>query len=738
MVMDLSLEIEGDSSGAQQALSDTQDALDALKGSLESVDSSALEGTQSALDAVGSSGDAAAEGLSAAANEAQFVGVGANEAGTGVNDLASSLGGLHSGLGIVTGGLTDLAGGLDAGAAGFLGMAATVVTAVGALGAFGANWATGMMKIQAVLGMSAYDAELYSNALSDVGASSDRLLTMGYMLERKLASVVLQMQNGKEVSSNLTMALAKLGVEFRDTNGEMISMGIILPDILNKLGTMADKEEAVQLATQLFGRAGSAILPLIANYSEVMETATRQTEESSLAAKDATSLAIDYNSALTGLEIKLNELGVETLPLLSLALRGVSEMFVGGKSVIGDYVGAVGWANDRLKSIGLGFGYEEDQLKERKGPQPSPMTPEERAEFEAGWAKLAKPVVVGAGFPPMWEYEWFGREKTRLEDAEAVRKYLEAVAAANAQLGGTAIDATEQLTAEQQSLLALMYSLTAAGITGEQFIQSQIECQNAAAWLTDKAIALDMSLEDLVDVWARSGLAAEEFGARIEALDALSNLQDQAKDANDAVNDLYDSFNNLFSKPTEEGILLKFDLDQLKLKRAKLVERAGGDVSEKEQEAIDKIDTQIDSIRREMDVREANIEVMKDLQVMADHTLLTDAAQEWAARNLIDQMGPLSQTAAAVNKQLFFMAISLQDTIRWFNSLASGEVSSMQHGGVAAYTGLYHLEAGEVVSRPGQSSGGTIINNFGRISNVFPKSDPRTALKETDRLFRGF
>lgn len=40
-------------------------------------------------------------------------------------------------------------------------------------------------------------------------------------------------------------------------------------------------------------------------------------------------------------------------------------------------------------------------------------------------------------------------------------------------------------------------------------------------------------------------------------------------------------------------------------------------------------------------------------------------------------------------------------------------------------------------SREMLQGGGQTINNYGRINNVFPNADPRAALRETDRLFRG-
>jgi len=294
--------------------------------------------------------------------------------------------------------------------------------------------------------------------------------------------------------------------------------------------------------------------------------------------------------------------------------------------------------------------------------------------------------------------------------------------------------ATKALTAEQEALMGLMNALASANMTGEQFIKWQIDCQNAAAYLTEAAKTLGLTFEDMVDAFLRSGLAASEFGARITALTALKDLQTQAQDANDAVNNHYESFNNLFSKPTVQGAAQKAALDQLKLQRAELVAAAGGKVSEHEQKQIDKVDDQIAAIQRDIDVRRAEEEVMKDGIVARDATKLTDEGLAWAVGALTEQMGPLSTTAADFNTQLFWATASLMDTTTWFQKLTGGvgdawrafkrfsestqgektalagasaeqlailwqggKAPSFQMGGIMPFTGLAHLEAGERV-----------------------------------------
>jgi len=80
-----------------------------------------------------------------------------------------------------------------------------------------------------------------------------------------------------------------------------------------------------------------------------------------------------------------------------------------------------------------------------------------------------------------------------------------------------------------------------------------------------------------------------------------------------------------------------------------------------------------------------------------------------------------------------------------------GKIPGFQAGGYipSAQLAVVGERGPELVALPGGSrvysnsesrgmgGGGQTINNYGRINNIFPNADPRVALRETDRLFRG-
>jgi len=369
--------------------------------------------------------------------------------------------------------------------------------------------------------------------------------------------------------------------------------------------------------------------------------------------------------------------------------------------------------------------------------------------------------------------DFMSLKKTAEETRAGLREVFIAPYGGEGGGGGGDGGAVAALTAEQEALLGLMKALDASGMSVEQFIQWQIACQNAAAWLTDAAKALDMSLEDLVDVWLRSGLAADEFGRRIEELTALVDLRDQAEDAMGAVNGLYDAFNKLYEKPTVEGAAQNLALAQLREQRATLI--AGG--AESDSRKVKKIDEEIASIQADIDVRRAHQEVDRAWLDVKNATFLLDKDQETMSQALIDQMGPLSTTAADFNTQLFIATWSLQELSKWFGNLASGgndvaqrameryarstegerealrnatpeelerlwaggKAPSFQLGGIMPYTGWAHLEKGErVIPASRQLTAGEskrTLNFYAPITVQMPASGASLS-EELEKLLR--
>lgn len=222
------------------------------------------------------------------------------------------------------------------------GLVAAGVSAVAmftALGISGAQWATGIQRITSITGLSQSQAELYGNALQLVGGDESALIRTSFLLERQLVSAAEAMKAGQSPATGLTRALDRLGIQWRDATGNARDMGQLLPEIIDRLGTLDDKQTAVALSTQIFGRYGVELTRIIENYGPVMGEATKLTDEFSTAEFDASVLALRYQSTLTRLGQAFQFLAVHALPPFLDLAEGVADAIASWVSVHGaDFV----------------------------------------------------------------------------------------------------------------------------------------------------------------------------------------------------------------------------------------------------------------------------------------------------------------------------------------------------------------------------------------------------------------
>ena len=355
----------------------------------------------------------------------------------------------------------------------------------------------------------------------------------------------------------------------------------------------------------------------------------------------------------------------------------------------------------------------------------------ERAQIEAAAAGQIIPKIVGQAqqwaaedlsrnIPPWLEAKkppW-GASPTP-DDINLFNDYAGAVG-----------DATDAIAAQDQALIDLTAAISASGLSAEEYAHS---LSVTAAFMD----TFNLSGEEMLAIFQRSGLAAGEFAQRLEALTALQEVTQDAEDAASAVNDLYNQFNNLYAKPSREAAEQNLAIDELRLERARLLEAAGEHISEREQRAIDKIEDQIDAIQREIDVRRADAQVQEDLFVLHDKMLPTDEALKVATEWITLAMDDASAKALAMRDELFWTTLSIggwrREMDAWIASLSSSPgIPSFQHGGVMPYTGLAHLEKGEEVRAAGSRSQQTF---YGPVTVVAPAGSGNS-LADLERWLR--
>jgi len=246
------------------------------------------------------------------------------------------------------------------------------------------------------------------------------------------------------------------------------------------------------------------------------------------------------------------------------------------------------------------------------------------------------------------------RRKGVLPAIKAIKDAAKAATTTLDGAGAAAGGAEEKITEAEQALILLAAAFDAESLSAEEYhrrLQVAIEYMER----------FNLTAEQLWMTVERSGLEISDFADRLERLVALENLRDQAREAQDAVNALYDSFSKLFARPTKEEAKLRLDIALLRERRAEAI-RAGA-----EKEIIEAIDKEITAIQVELDVRRAHRDVMEAELDLANKSLMADADQFKAAQMLTDQMGLVSEAAEFLQGRLFLSAFALED---WSQQMA--------------------------------------------------------------------
>lgn len=247
--------------------------------------------------------------------------------------LSTAAGGLAGSLGVLIGPFDDIisrgrdmaqsliegaqaagTSGLTGALVGLIATGASAVLMFTGLGIAGTQWAVESQRITSITGLNQQQAELYSTALQLVGGDSQSLVRVSFLLERQLTGTAEAMKAGQKPSTDLTRALSALGISWRTTNGDVRDMGTLLPEIIDRLGKLDDKQKASNLSTQIFGRFGVEVTRVIGDYANVMPEATRLTDEFSTAEHDAAAIALEWEGTQVRLQQAFQSLAADTLP----------------------------------------------------------------------------------------------------------------------------------------------------------------------------------------------------------------------------------------------------------------------------------------------------------------------------------------------------------------------------------------------------------------------------------------
>lgn len=203
------------------------------------------------------------------------------------------------------------------------------LAAAAAIGAYGVaavkaftDTAASAVKVRRVMGGSIESASAYGAAAKLAGVDTEQFTKSLGLFDKKL---VAANDNGDK-AADMT---AKLGTSFTNADGSVKNLGAILPAVADKFKNMKDGPEEAALALQLFGRAGTQMLPFLNRGSAGIQELLTKAKELGLVIDEAGIAKLsayrtaqrDFDASLQGLQVTL---GSELIPAASSGLSALT------------------------------------------------------------------------------------------------------------------------------------------------------------------------------------------------------------------------------------------------------------------------------------------------------------------------------------------------------------------------------------------------------------------------------
>lgn len=176
-------------------------------------------------------------------------------------------------------------------------------------------------KMSRELGISSEDASKLKFAAQELGIPFDNAERSFVKFEKGLAGVGdaedLTFQTGKALKDNIKA----LGIEVTNADGTARPFNAILNDLSDRFKEMPDGVQKTALATQLFGKSGAELLPLLNKGSEGIKEFGDEAEKMGLVLDGETTAALkkqkmemrEFQAALEGIEVQI---GIALIPVL--------------------------------------------------------------------------------------------------------------------------------------------------------------------------------------------------------------------------------------------------------------------------------------------------------------------------------------------------------------------------------------------------------------------------------------
>lgn len=165
-----------------------------------------------------------------------------------------------------------------------------------------------VLKLQRVAGGSAESMSRLRVAATESGVSSD---TLGRSIQLFSRNLMKAGADGKHTAEMTKL----LGTEFKDAHGHILPMDQLLPRVAEKFHNMPNGAEKTALAMKLFGKSGTAMIPMLNKGAEGMGELMAESDKLGLtlsgssldSLKNATKSQRTFNAAIEGVKVTIGQ-----------------------------------------------------------------------------------------------------------------------------------------------------------------------------------------------------------------------------------------------------------------------------------------------------------------------------------------------------------------------------------------------------------------------------------------------
>lgn len=173
--------------------------------------------------------------------------------------------------------------------------------------------ATGVMMLARNMGALASDLTtleaqtgLSTDTLQELNYAADVAGTTTENLKASISTLTANLRAGGEQSVKFTRALDAIGIQTRDTNGNLRSMDELFPEIISKLQSVEDGTTRNSLALQIFGGSANDLIPLLGLTAEEFDALRSEAHELGVVLdRDALLAADNFRGEMASLQHEL-------------------------------------------------------------------------------------------------------------------------------------------------------------------------------------------------------------------------------------------------------------------------------------------------------------------------------------------------------------------------------------------------------------------------------------------------